>query len=71
MKSKLKINEIDFLSIDVEGNEFNVLKGLNFKKFKPKVIALELINKDTNYFYEQKIEKIQKSKIYRFMIKKI
>lgn len=70
VKSKLKINEIDFLSIDVEGNEFNVLKGLNFKKFKPKVIALELINKDTNYFYEQKIEKIQKSKIYRFMIKK-
>ena len=69
-KSKLRIKEIDFLSIDVEGNEFNVLKGLNFQKYRPKVIALELINKNKNYFYEQKIETIQKSKIYKFMIKK-
>ena len=69
-KSKFRIKEIDFLSIDVEGNEFNVLKGLNFNKYKPKVIALELINKNKNFFYEQKIEDIQKSKIYKFMIKR-
>ncbi len=68
--SKLKIKEIDFLTIDVEGNEFNVLKGLNFNRYKPKVVVIELINKNTNYFYEQKIETIQKSKIYKFMIKK-
>ena len=69
-KSKLRIKEIDFLSVDVEGNEFNVLKGLNFKRYKPKVICLELINKNKNFFYEQKIEDIQKSKIYKFMIKR-
>ena len=31
-ESKIKIKEIDFLTIDVEGNELNVLQGLNFKK---------------------------------------
>ena len=69
-KSKLKIREIDFLSIDVEGNEMNVLKGLNFKKYRPKVICVELIIKKNNHFYKQKIEAIQKSIIYKFLIKK-
>jgi len=69
-KSKLKIKEIDFLSIDVEGNELNVLKGLNFRKYKPKVICVELIIKKNNYFYKQKIEAIQKSIIYKFLIQK-
>ena len=67
--SKLSIKEIDFLSIDVEGNELEVLKGLNIKKYKPKVIVLELINKNTSSFYEQKINNIQKSLIYKYMIK--
>ena len=40
-ESDLKINEIDFLSIDVEGNELKVLKGLNFKKYMPKVVMIE------------------------------
>ncbi len=68
-QSKLSIKEIDFLSIDVEGNELEVLKGFNIKKYNPKVIVLELINKKTNFFYEQKIDNIQKSLIYRYMIK--
>ena len=29
---------IDFLNIDVEGNELNVLKSLNFSRYKPKLI---------------------------------
>lgn len=35
------INEIDLISIDVEGAELEVLKGLDFEKFKPKLILLE------------------------------
>ncbi len=66
----LSINRIDFLSIDVEGNELNVLKGLNFKKYKPKVIVLEFIDPSIKEFYENKIENIMKSQIYKFMIKK-
>ena len=68
-QSKLSIKEIDFLTIDVEGNELNVLKGLNIKKYKPKVVALELINKNTDSFYDQEINNIQKSHVYKYMVK--
>lgn len=32
---------IDFLSLDVEGYELNVLLGIDFNKYKPKVILVE------------------------------
>jgi len=34
--------DIDFLSLDVEGYELNVLKGLNLNKYKPKYILIEI-----------------------------
>jgi FkbM family methyltransferase len=36
-----KITTIDFMSVDVEGFEFNVLKGNDWDKYRPKVIVLE------------------------------
>ena len=33
--------EIDYLSIDIEGNELEVLKSINFEKFTIKVISVE------------------------------
>jgi FkbM family methyltransferase len=38
---KRKINKIDFLSIDVEGAEMEVLLGLDFNLYHPKLILLE------------------------------
>ncbi len=35
------IENVDFLSIDVEGAELDVLKGIDFQLFKPKLILLE------------------------------
>lgn len=67
--SKIKISNIDFLSIDVEGNELNVLKGLNLKKYKPKVIALEFIRPKQKEFYNNKINNIINSKIYKFLLR--
>ena len=69
-ESDLKINEIDFLSIDVEGNELKVLKGLNFKKYKPKVVMIEFINPKSKEFYNNSISQITNSEIYKFMIRK-
>ena len=37
------LNEIDFLKIDVEGAEADVLAGADFKKFRPKVIVAEAV----------------------------
>lgn len=34
-------NEIHFLKIDVEGLEEDVLKGMNFKKFRPWIVLIE------------------------------
>jgi len=33
--------EIDFLSLDVEGYELNVLKGLDLNKYPPKYMLVE------------------------------
>lgn len=35
------VERIDFLSIDVEGTELDVLKGLNLERYRPRLILLE------------------------------
>ena len=42
--SKNKLFNIDFLNIDIEGHELDVLKLFNFKKFQINVICIELLN---------------------------
>ena len=41
---KYKLFNIDFLNVDIEGHELDVLKLFNFKKFHIKVICIELLN---------------------------
>jgi FkbM family methyltransferase len=36
-----QVKKIDFFSLDVEGFELNVLKGLDFKKYQPKYMLIE------------------------------
>ncbi|MEJ7645121.1 MAG: FkbM family methyltransferase [Chryseolinea sp.] len=38
------VTEIDFLSLDIEGFEIFALKGLDLKKFRPKVFVIEYKN---------------------------
>lgn len=47
--------KIDFLSLDVEGYELEVLKGLNLKKYQPTYILVEVRNFDeiNDYLTEQ------------------
>jgi FkbM family methyltransferase len=42
---------IDFLSIDVEGMELQVLQGLDFKKYKPALVLLEEHRRDYKKHY--------------------
>jgi FkbM family methyltransferase len=56
---KYKNKQIDFLDIDVEGADLEVLEGLNFKKYNPKIICIEIHKK--NYKHD---------KIFNFLIKK-
>jgi FkbM family methyltransferase len=54
--------KIDLLTIDVEGNDFNVLKSLNFDKYRPKLIVVELHKFD--------LSTIQENEVYQFLITK-
>jgi len=40
----LDIENLDFLSLDVEGYEFEVLNGIDFTKHKPKIVLIEIYN---------------------------
>ena len=40
----LKIKEIDFLKVDVEGAEDKVFAGLDFNQFRPKIVVLEFLS---------------------------
>jgi FkbM family methyltransferase len=49
------IKEIDIMSIDVEGGELNVLKGINLNKYKPKIMVIEnVFNNNEIYDYLKK-----------------
>lgn len=56
-----KDQEIDFISIDTEGYDFNVLKSLDLQVYKPKIILIEDLNSSC--------EKLHKNKIVRFLKK--
>ena len=64
--SKFKNQKIDFLDIDVEGADFEVLSSLNFKKYAPKLISIEIMPENLDV---SKMD-IKNSNIYKFLIKK-
>ena len=57
--------KFDFLDIDIEGSVFMVLKSINLKYFKPKLICIEILDKNylikikkylikLNYFFRKR-----------------
>ena len=58
VKTKTKIfsdlvkYNFDFLNIDCEGNDYNILKTINLKKFNPKIICIEVSEKNKNFIYK-------------------
>lgn len=55
------IQKIDFFSLDVEGYELEVLKGLDFSKFSPQYILIEANKpKELDSFLSDKYEIIEK-----------
>ena len=53
--------KVDFFSLDVEGYELNVLKGLNLEKYSPKYILVETgFFEEVNSFLAGKYELVEK-----------
>jgi len=48
-RTKFKNKKIDFLNIDTEKSEVDVLRSLNFEKYRPKLICVEIHLKDKNH----------------------
>ena len=47
-KYEIQITKIDFLNIDVEGHDYEVLKGIDLLNIKPKIICIEVDNHEKN-----------------------
>lgn len=45
---EIKIDNIDILSIDIQGGELKALQGLDLHKYKPKVVLIEDVFNNTN-----------------------
>lgn len=62
-KTKYKNKQIDFLSVDVEGKDLEVLQSLDFKRYKPKFVCIEIwgVSKNKNF-------NLNKNPIYKFLI---
>lgn len=61
----LSLRNIDVVSIDVEGNELNVLQGLDLKFYRPKVFTIEECA-SPNGVVDPEIQRYLHSKGYRF-----
>jgi len=68
--SPYKDSKINFLSIDVEGSELDVLNGFNLKKYCPDVIVIEFLDLTMKKleFYNQDIKNITSSRLYLHMV---
>jgi FkbM family methyltransferase len=61
--------KIDFLSIDVESLEFQVIKSNNWNKYMPDVILIEILDNDLESIFENDIYKFLKSKGFKMIAK--
>ena len=64
------IKKIDYLNIDVEGHEVEVLKGFDIDKYTPSVVSVEFLDFDMNKleFKNNNIERVINSELYKYFI---
>ena len=63
-------NHIDYMNIDVEGHEVQVLKGFNIAKYKPSVISIEYLdlNMKKLEFKNNDVNSLLNSDLYKYFI---
>lgn len=61
--SKYKDKQIDFLDIDIEGADLDVLKSLDFSRYSPALICVEILSKNVGIDNND----IEKSDIYNLL----
>lgn len=66
-KNNKKNNQIDYISIDTEGNEYEILKNFNFKKHHVTIFTIEHNFKSDRYRIEKLMKKNNYTRKYRFL----
>ena len=66
---KNNFNNFDYLNIDVEGSELNVIKGIDLKKFQPKLITIENNELQPKEYFDDDVYKILIDNNYVFINK--
>lgn len=68
--NKHNIDKIDYLSIDVEGHELDILNGFDIKKYQPDIVSIEFLdlNLEKFEFHYNNIENVINSEIYKYFI---
>ena len=63
--------EIDYMNIDVEGHELDVLKGFDLIRYKPNVISVEYLDLKMKYleFKNNDLSRVLDSDFYKLLIK--
>ena len=62
---------IDFLSIDVEGVDFEVLKSINLKRYRPRVVLIEILGSSLSDLRQEKICKFLEDQNYLVFAKAV
>ena len=62
--TKFSNKKIDFLNIDAEGHDYEVLQGLDLKKYSPKIICIEI-----SPLIEKKNKNYKNTKIFKYLLK--
>lgn len=60
--------QIDFMSIDVEGHEREVLEGADFSRFRPRVVVIEATLPNTTVSTHERWEDLILSRDYAFAV---
>ena len=55
-----KGQEIDFMNIDVEGLDFEVIKSNDWNKYRPRVLLVEILP-------AHKVEELRENEIYKYL----
>ncbi len=63
------LNQFDYLNVDVEGTELDVIKGIDLKKYRPKLITIENNELLLEEYFQSEIYKLLDQNNYIFINK--
>jgi len=63
-------NNIDYMNLDVEGHEMNILNAFDISRYKPSIISVEFLDFDMKYleFKNNNLQRIVNSDLYKHFL---